>query len=60
MFGGKVKLVLEAGAKIRFPSTVTSDDASRGPILYFNDDSEFILLGNNDRDEGDGRCLNRL
>jgi len=50
-FGGQVRLVLEPGAKIRFPDLDSTTAANR-PILYFNDESELIFLGNDDRDEG--------
>ncbi len=41
-FAGQVRLVLEDGAAIRFPSR---DVANGGIVLYFNDDSQFIFEG---------------
>jgi hypothetical protein len=41
-FAGQVRLVLEDGAKIRFPSRNVS---AGGVILYFNDESQFIFEG---------------
>jgi len=49
VFSGKVKLVLEPGAKIRFPYFADGSE-SKAPILYFNDDSELIFLGEDNRD----------
>lgn len=50
VFGGKVKLILEPGAKIRFP--YMADGAEQyAPVLYFNEDSELIFLGTENRDE---------
>jgi hypothetical protein len=51
-FAGKVKLVLEPGAKIRFPEIAAEANRDKAPILYFDDEAELILLGNMDRDEG--------
>lgn len=51
-FGGQTRLILEPGAKIRFPATVTGGDAANGPVLEFDDDAKLILLGNRDRTEG--------
>lgn len=51
-FSGEVRLVLEPGAKLRLPGTVTSDDETRGPILYFTDNAKLVCLGDNDRDAG--------
>jgi len=48
-FAGKVRLVLEPGAKILFPS-LTEENESKGPVLYFNDESELIFLEENDPD----------
>lgn len=45
-FAGKVKLILEAGASIRFPS-----DPDFQPVMYFNDEAELIFEGAEDRDE---------
>jgi len=50
VFSGQVRLVLEPGAKIRFPSTVTDDDVANGPILYFNDSSQCVFASNEDPD----------
>lgn len=44
-FGGKVKLVLEEGATIRFPDSQWVDG---GVVLYFNDESELIFQQSND------------
>jgi hypothetical protein len=44
-FGGKVKLVLEEGATIRFPDAQYVDG---GVVLYFNDESELIFQQSND------------
>lgn len=41
-FGGKVRLVLEAGATIRFPS---AESVVGGVVLYFNDESQLIFEG---------------
>jgi hypothetical protein len=46
VFSGHVRLVIEPGAKIRFPSSVTGDNPLNGPILYFNDSSQCIFMGN--------------
>jgi len=51
-FAGKVRLVLEPGAKIRFPSIAQDDEKNRGPVLYFTDDACLVFEGNDDRDEG--------
>lgn len=50
-FGGKVRLVLEPGAKIRFPHR-SEEYEGLAPVLYFTDDAEIVFLGNDDRDEG--------
>ncbi|MFH1253894.1 MAG: hypothetical protein V1646_00490 [bacterium] len=42
-FSGQVRLVLEDGASIRFPSRDVASDG--GVILYFNDESQFIFEG---------------
>jgi hypothetical protein len=39
-FGGKVSLILEEGASIRFPSSPTG-----GVVLYFNDNSRLVFEG---------------
>lgn len=44
VFAGKVKLVLEPGAKIRFPK-VTTGEQGKGVVLYFNDDSQLMFEG---------------
>lgn len=41
-FGGKVKLVLESGATIRFPD---ADSVVGGVVLYFNDESQLVFEG---------------
>jgi len=46
VFSGHVRLVIEPGAKIRFPASVTGDNPLNGPILYFNDSSQCIFVGN--------------
>jgi|SaaInlLV_10m_DNA_2_1039722.scaffolds.fasta_scaffold00006_94 hypothetical protein len=46
-FSGKIRLILESGASIRFPSNPTYQ-----PIMYFNDESELIFEEHNHRDEG--------
>jgi hypothetical protein len=46
VFAGKVRLVLEAGAKIRFP-VMEPNEEKKGPVLYFNDDSQIIFQGDN-------------
>ena len=51
-FGGKVRLVFEPGAKIRFPSIATESEQDRGVVLYFNEDAQLVFEGNDDRDEG--------
>ena len=51
-FAGKVRLVLEPGAKIRFPEIANDIDRVKAPILYFDDEAELIMQGNMDRDEG--------
>jgi hypothetical protein len=45
-FAGKVKLIIESGASIRFPETPGS-----APILYFNDDAQLIFEEHNHQDE---------
>jgi hypothetical protein len=45
-FAGKVKLVIESGASIRFPA---SPDFY--PVMYFNDESELIFEEHSHRDE---------
>lgn len=50
VFGGKIRLVVEPGGKIRFPKTLGG--SGQEPVLYFNDQSKLIFLGNRDRDEG--------
>jgi hypothetical protein len=45
-FAGKVRLVLEAGSTIRFPSAPQVE-----PVMYFNDEAELVFLGTEDRDE---------
>jgi hypothetical protein len=48
-FGGKVKLVLEPGATIRFPDTDSINETNGGGVvLYFNDESELIFQQSND------------
>jgi hypothetical protein len=44
VFAGKVRVVLEPGAKIRFPH-VDPADIKKTVVLYFNDESEFIIQG---------------
>ncbi len=44
-FGGKVKLVLEEGAGIRFPAAA---DVDGGVVLYFNDESQLVFEGINE------------
>lgn len=39
-FGGKVKLILEPGATIRFPEILPGEG---GVVLYFNDESELVF-----------------
>lgn len=51
-FSGEVRLVLEPGAKLRLPGTVTSDDATRGPVLLFTDNAKLVFAGDKDRDAG--------
>jgi len=46
-FGGKVKLVLEPGATIRGPRS-----AKGGVVLYFNDESQFVMEAPSDRASG--------
>ena len=46
-FGGKVKLVLESGATIRGPR-----NAKGGVVLYFNDESQFVIESPSDRASG--------
>jgi hypothetical protein len=46
-FGGKVKLVLESGATIRGPRS-----AKGGVVLYFNDESQFVIESPSDRASG--------
>lgn len=46
-FGGKVKLVVESGASIRGPRTVTG-----GVVLYFNDESQLVFESPSDRASG--------
>lgn len=41
-FAGQVRLVLEDGAAIRFPSR---NDVGAGVVLYFNDESQFVFEG---------------
>lgn len=41
-FAGNVRLVLEDGAKIRFPAP---EKVVGGVVLYFNDDSQFVFEG---------------
>ena len=43
---GKVRLVFEAGSKLRFPSNPNYE-----PVLYLNDEAEIIFEGTEDRDE---------
>ncbi len=46
-FGGKVKLVFEEGASIRFPKA--EDVAGKGGVvLYFNDESQLVFEGINE------------
>ncbi len=49
VFSGHVRLVIEPGAKIRFPSTVTSNN-NCAPVLYFNDHSQCIFVSNEHAD----------
>lgn len=49
-FGGKVSLVVEPGAKIRFPNITDPDKYQYAPVLYFNDDAQLIFDENNDPD----------
>jgi|GEM_PF-4810431 len=44
VFAGKVRLVLEPGAKIRFPH-VDPSDIKKTVVLYFNDESAFVIQG---------------
>jgi len=44
VFAGKIRLVLEPGAKIRFPYVDPSKKA-QAPILYFDDESSLVFLG---------------
>lgn len=44
VFGGKVRLVLEPGAKIRFPH-VDPAEIKKTVVLYFNDDSQLVCQG---------------
>jgi hypothetical protein len=41
-FGGKIKLVIEDGATIRFPE---ASEVDGGVVLYFNDESQLIFEG---------------
>lgn len=41
-FCGEVRLVIEPGAKIRFPS-LPAGKVAQGPILYFNDNAQLIF-----------------
>jgi|GEM_PF-1928519 len=50
VFAGHTRLVIEPGAKIRFPSSVTSNNPACGPILYFDDNSKCIFLSTVDSD----------
>lgn len=47
VFGGNVKLVIEQGASIRFP-TAASVAGKGGVVLYFNDQSQLIFEGINE------------
>lgn len=44
-FGGKVRLVIETGATIRFPD---AESIVGGVVLYFNDQAELIFEGTQD------------
>lgn len=44
-FGGKVKVVVEAGAGFRFPD---ASNLAGGVVLYFNDDSQLVFEGISD------------
>lgn len=50
VFDGKVSLVLEPGAKIRFPQLPAGQE-DKGIVLYFNGESQLIFEGTNNRDE---------
>ena len=50
VFDGKTKLILEPGAKIRFPH-ISYDKKDYSPVLYFNGDSELIIRGTSNQDE---------
>jgi len=45
-FSGRTRLVFEPGSILRFPSSATVE-----PVLYFNDESELVFEGREDRDE---------
>ncbi len=44
VFAGQVRLVLEPGAKIRFPH-VDPADIKKTVVLYFNEESSFVIQG---------------
>jgi len=50
VFAGQTRLVIEPGAKIRFPNTVTSGNHACGPVLYFTDNSQCVFMSNNNPD----------
>ena len=43
-FGGRLRLIFEAGSALRFPAI--TDETAKYPVLYMNDDSEIIFEGN--------------
>lgn len=45
-FAGNIRLVFEAGSRLRFPTIPTYQ-----PVLYMNDNSRLIFEGTDDRDE---------
>lgn len=49
-FGGKIKLVIEEGGGIRFPTpgTAAEEAAKGGVVLYFNDQSQLVFEGVNE------------
>jgi len=44
VFSGQVRLVIEPGAKIRFPSSVTGGNHNRAPVLLFTDNSQCVIV----------------
>jgi len=56
-FAGQIRVVLEPGARIRFPASVVSHPNDENepnfaaPVLYFNDQTELIFESSKDIDE---------